>query len=194
MKKLLFSLLAACLFAFPSAARASTNPYISISGGPGFLTNSSVDGMADYVKYKTGFLMNGAIGLKSDFARIEAEIGYHQNNVDKYSVFTITDGTNISIWSFMANGYLDFNMKDTGVSPYVMAGLGLANTSWNVPGDSFHDSGFAWQVGAGIGIKATDKVTIDLGYRYFNAGDSKFSFRTYSVASHDILAGLRYNF
>jgi len=190
MKKLLLSLLAAGMFALPSLAQASMNPYVSISGGLGLANNSSEDGFADEVTYKTGYLINGAVGLKGDMYRVEAEIGYHRNAIDTWNGYTETS-TNVSIWSFMANGYLDFDMKDSGFSPYIMGGLGLADANVSWPGSSYSDSAFAWQVGAGVGIKAGDKATVDIGYRYFKPGDVVWDGYTYSLGSSNILVGVR---
>jgi opacity protein-like surface antigen len=91
----------------------------------------------------------------------------------------------------MAKRYLDCNIKNSGFSPYVMAGIGLANASWNTPDGTTDDSVFAWQAGAGIGFKASDKVTVDLGYRYFTTRDLNFYGFLYSAASSNILAGIR---
>jgi hypothetical protein len=75
MEKLFLSLLLATFFALPSPGHAATNPYESISGSLGLLNNSSLDGWKDYIAYDSGYLANGAIGLKNDFGRIEAEVG-----------------------------------------------------------------------------------------------------------------------
>ena len=156
------------------------------------MNNSSVDGVADAVTYNSGYLINGAVGLKAENTRLEAEIGYHRNAVDtNYGGVTVTD-TNFSIWSFMANGYLDYDMKDSGVSPYIMAGLGLADVSWTEPGWEDSHSVFAWQIGAGVGIKAGDNATVDIGYRYFKPGDITWkNGSTTTEASSNILVGVR---
>ncbi|NTW82033.1 MAG: porin family protein [Chlorobiaceae bacterium] len=190
MKKLLLPLAIAGMCALPSLSNAATNPYVSLSGGLGLMNNSTVDGFSDAVEYKTGFLVNGAVGLKTEPVRLEAEIGYHRNAIDKAFGHTVTD-ENISIWSFMANGYLDYDMKDEGISPFIMAGLGYASVSDNWTGGSSSDGAFAWQIGAGLGIKASDKVTFDVSYRYFKTGDVTLHSDTVTTGSHNILAGLR---
>jgi opacity protein-like surface antigen len=195
MKKTIMTLLVAGACAIPSFAHAATNPYVSASVGVGLLNNSEVDGENDAIEYKTGYLINGAIGLKGDNARVEAEIGYHRNDVDT-SVFRGPNGAHVDMWTFMANGYLDYDMKNSSVSPYVMAGLGVADASisggnW---GSSSSSTEFAWQVGAGVGIKASDKTTIDIGYRYLSPSDADFDGAKVSLASSNFLAGIRYSF
>ncbi|TLU82149.1 MAG: porin family protein [Chlorobium sp.] len=189
MKKLILPLVVAGMCALPSLSHAATNPYVSVSGGLGFLGNSTFDGHADAIEYKTGYLVNGAVGLKSEPFRLEAEIGYHRNTVDK-----VSNDQNVSIWSFMANGYLDYDMKDEGISPFIMAGLGLADVSHNFPGGNDNSSVFAWQAGAGIGIKASDKVTFDVSYRYFSPADATLDGHKVSFGSHNIIAGVRMDF
>lgn len=195
MKKIIMPLLVAGVFAVPSLGNAATNPYVSASAGFSLLNNSEVDGENDAIEYKTGYLINGAVGLKGDNARVEAEIGYHRNDVDT-SVFIGPNGAHVDMWTFMANGYLDYNMNNSSASPYVMAGIGLADASisggnW---GSSSSSTEFAWQVGAGVGIKASDKTTVDIGYRYLSPSDADFDGRSVSLASSNIIAGIRYSF
>ena len=191
MKKLLLSLLAAGLFAVPSISHAASNPYVSLSGGLGLMNNSTEDGIADYVTFKTGYVINGAVGLKTDYARLEAEVGYHRNVIDTYAFSSLPDA-DISLWSFMANGYLDYEMKDSGISPYIMAGIGCASLTWDEPGWNDTQTVFAWQIGAGVGIKAGDKATVDLGYRYFKPSDVTWKDDTKNTfASSNILVGVR---
>lgn len=192
MKKIVLPFLAAACFSMPMLAHASSNPYISVSGGPGLMTNSTVNNASDWAKYKTGYLINAAVGLKTDYARLEAEVGYHNNDLDRWGPAPANSGASISMWTFMANGYLDYTIKDSDITPYLMAGLGLAAVEGNDTFTTKNDSVLAWQVGAGVGFKASDKVSIDLGYRYFAAGDAKLDADIFSISSHNIIAGIRY--
>jgi opacity protein-like surface antigen len=191
MKKLILPLLVAGCFTLPSLAQAETNPYVSISGGLGMMTDSTVNGAEDWVGYESGYLVNAAIGLKADYGRLEAEIGYHSNDIDTWDGDPAIPGSNISIWSFMANGYFDYNMNDSEISPYIMVGLGYANVTGDDGSVTFDDGVFAWQAGAGVGFKAADRVTIDVGYRYFATSDADLGSDVFSIASHNILAGMR---
>ncbi|WP_256372356.1 outer membrane protein [Chlorobaculum sp. 24CR] len=87
-------------------------------------------------------------------------------------------------------------MSNGDVSPYVMAGLGVADASisdgnW---GPSSSSTEFAWQLGAGLGIKAAKNTTFDLGYRYLSPSDANFDGAKVSLASSNIVAGIRYDF
>ncbi|NTV60218.1 MAG: porin family protein [Chlorobiaceae bacterium] len=187
MKKYILPLVVAGCFAVPSIAGATSNPYVSLSGGVGLMTNSTYGGLDDAYEYETGYLVNAAIGLKSGAYRVEAEIGYHQNDFKYYSDY------NLTAWSFMANGYYDIGLSDSNITPYIMGGLGIANVNWEYSGGNDDDTTFAWQVGAGVGFKAADKVTIDIGYRYFATTDVELYGYDLSVGSHNIVAGVRFD-
>jgi len=195
MKRVILPLLIAGVCTIPSLARAESNAYVSLSGGVGLLNNSKVDGNDDAIRYDTGYLINGAIGLKNEAVRLEAEVGYHQNSVDS-SDYSVVRGAHVSMWSYMANGYYDIDMDNAGLSPYIMVGLGVADASirdgnW---GPSSSSTEFAWQVGAGLGIKTSDNVMVDIGYRYLSPSDATFEGAKVSLASSNFIVGIRYSF
>ena len=116
----------------------------------------------------------------------------------------------------MANAYADLG-DFHGITPYIGAGLGVSRNTIshfrdiNVPNNSVYHAGsestwqLAWALHAGVGIKATDRMTIDLGYSYVNLGDAKTkeavaydgstieAFRFKDIASHDFKLGVRYS-
>ncbi|NTU59360.1 MAG: porin family protein [Chlorobiaceae bacterium] len=193
MKKILLPLFAAGVFAMPSLAQASSNPYISASGGLGLQNHSNVNNIDDAIVYKAGFVTSGALGLRDNNVRLEAEVGYHSTIVDN-ALINIGDAK-LAIWTYMANGYYDIAMNNPSVTPYIMAGLGMSDATLsdgNVGSQSSNQ--FTWQVGGGFGIKASDKVTIDIGYRYLSPSDGHFDGATVSLSSHNIMGGLRYAF
>ncbi len=136
----------------------------------------------------------------------------------------------------MLNAYYDFDNLGK-LEPYVGAGLGLVrgdaslvahdfinnrllNRTPVCPGDrvaqqgvscdvSDTDSGFGWQLIAGLGYALSDNLTWDTHYTYMNAPDFDFEgARTNSVtqastpieatlsdvAAHTVMTGLRYRF
>ena len=195
MKKIILPLLVAGMSAAPSLAQAMSNPYVSLSGGLGLLNNSTVDGNDDAIEYDAGYLINGAVGMKGDSIRLEAEVGYHRNGVDS-SIYYGPIDAHVSMWTFMANGYYDFELSNGDVSPFVMAGLGIADASisdgnW---GQESSSTEFAWQLGAGVGIKTANNTTVDLGYRYLSPSDATFDGAKVSLGSSNFLVGIRYGF
>ena len=195
MKKIILPLLVAGMCAAPSLAQAMSNPYVSLSGGLGLLNNSTVDGNDDAIEYDAGYLINGAVGMKGDNMRLEAEVGYHRNGIDS-SIYSAPVEAHVSMWTFMANGYYDFELNNGDVSPYVMAGLGIADASisdgnW---GQESSSTEFAWQLGAGVGIKTASNTTVDFGYRYLAPSDANFDVAKVSLGSSNFLVGIRYGF
>jgi opacity protein-like surface antigen len=195
-KKLLLPLLLAGMWATPAAA----STYVSAYAGLGLLSNSDAKApgitVNDYIEYNSGVPFGVAVGFKSDEFRLEGAAGYQTHSLDKVGGLTVTDA-DLSIWSFMANGYYDISVKDSDVSPYLTAGLGMASVKGTAPGETYVDeSVFAWQVGAGIGFRVTKEVVFDIGYRYFKAGDvtDNSGLPDYTVSGSNILAGIRYEF
>ncbi len=123
-----------------------------------------------------------------------------------------------SEWLLLANAYADLGTY-YGITPYVGAGIGASrieisnfrdiNEINNGGGyaNSTSTWNFAWALHAGLGIQATERVTIDLGYSYVNLGDaetgpiynfdpaidpaSAITFK--NIASHDLKLGVRYS-
>ncbi|WP_287373902.1 outer membrane beta-barrel protein [Prosthecochloris sp.] len=196
------SLCVALLVFFASAplARAAT-PYVSASAGLAFLRDSDIEegGVTteEAIEYETGFALNGALGLDGGMYRIEGAVGYQVNDWDDVNGIELADNVDaeVSILSFMANGYLDIEMPVSMVTPYLTAGVGVANVDIEAFDESDDDTVFAYQFGAGVGIDAMPNVMLDLGYRYFATGDvSPADDVEVSIASHNIMAGVRVNF
>ncbi len=136
----------------------------------------------------------------------------------------VDDGTNDysgkkDEWLFLVNGYYDIGTW-YGATPYVGAGVGFsyntiydfqdintpnATTSYAPTGSMFN---LAWALHAGIGIQATENLTIDLGYSFVSLGDAKTGILTATpggctfcapmtfknIYSHDFKLGVRYSF
>ena len=126
-----------------------------------------------------------------------------------------------SEWLFLANAYADLGTF-SGITPYVGGGIGASrNTISNFTDDNILNGGggyadsasqwnFAWALHAGVGIKATDRMTIDVGYSYVNLGDGQTAnahnyddrftranpepFKFKDITSHDFKVGVRYAF
>ena len=119
------------------------------------------------------------------------------------------------------NFYFDI---DTGTifTPYIGAGLGVHNAAldynfksgrYSIPETRTSDWKFAWNVGAGVGVRVTQNLTLDLGYRYSDLGSfgmtaglykddynnsstwrEKEEHFDYDLKAHEVLLGLRYTF
>ena len=87
--------------------------------------------------------------------------------------------TSINPHALMVNAYYDFS-NSAPIRPYVGAGIGAARLSLDdvsvVNGNTVTFAGneqwnFAWQLMAGVGIPLTERMMLDVGYRYVNLGD-----------------------
>lgn len=133
------------------------------------------------------------------------------------------DGTNDysakkSEWLFLANAYADLGTYG-GITPYVGAGIGASRNTISDFRDiniiqgaggyagSHSEWNLAWALHAGVGIKATERMTIDLGYSYVDLGDAETgtfynddgttsgdSVKFKDITSHDFKVGVRYAF
>jgi len=199
--------------------------YIGVEGGAMLVEDIDLDigttANAGTVDSKYGYDFDGIIGYDFGGFRTEAEVGYKSAAVDSYSSTIGTPagpngalvpagtfngaGGKTTALSFMVNGLLDFG-PDDGLQGFVGGGAGVARVkaddyalrqSGGFLNDS--DTGFAWQVLAGIRAPLSKNVDIGLKYRFFNAPnvdlvdrlgrDTEFRFR-----SHSLLGSLIFNF
>ena len=212
MKKKLIALMLAGFCATPTLVQAAPTPYASASIGLGFAKNADVslgsNTIIGAINYKTagpfaGGPLVGALGLKGDNYRIEAAVGYQKYSADSISIpATTAENANVSITTYMANAYFDDELNESRFIPYIIGGLGVATI--NPTGTNFEasaESVFAWQVGGGIGVKATNNLVVDLGYRYLSPSASTVTVASPSYGTgkltfgmSNILLGMRYNF
>lgn len=120
---------------------------------------------------------------------------------------------NVSTAAFMLNGYVDLGTW-AGVTPYLGAGVGLANhrmkgltdvgAGLGYANDS-SKTNFAWALMAGLGYNVTQNLKIDMGYRYMDMGTINsnpivcetvsgcfFEVQSYKATAHDFRLGVRY--
>jgi len=175
-------------------------------------------------------VFGGGVGYKvNDYLRLDGIVEYRGkasfSALDRYH-----NGATPPVWIgsndydakksellLMANAYADLGTFH-GITPYVGAGLGVSRNTIhhfrdvNLPTNGVAYSGsestwqLAWALHAGVGIQATDRVTIDLGYSYLDLGDAKTGevfpydgspsiapFRFKNITSHDFKVGVRYS-
>lgn len=167
--------------------------------------------------FDTGYGLSGAIGHAWGPFRLEGEISYRKNDLDKLTVDSVAVagllftgvgtfdlGGDISSFGFMANGYYDFQTGSKWV-PFLMAGIGGARLNLDVTSVGGlattydeSDTVFAYQVGAGVGYKFTPNTTGNLQYRYFGTSDPTFNDGVDKVEgeyqSHNVLVGITIGF
>lgn len=167
------------------------------------LTSSAVPGVEVDIEFDEGLGFSIALGDDTkDHSRVELELGYHSYDIVNFQTAgTTVSGTgDITILSLLINGFLDIK-TDWGISPYIGGGIGYAKIdidNVSVAGISIsgNDDEFvwAWQVSAGVGYPINDKVTVDLGYRYFETQKPDFSGVRAECDTNSFMAGIRYAF
>lgn len=183
-------------------AMSADGPYVGVNIGITMPSDSDLSeaGFPDAeLSFDSGLAISAAVGQKIGIGRIEAEIGYKTSDLDEISfsgVGSFPVNGDASVLSFMGNGYIDFDANPT-IKPYIMAGLGVAQLtvdSTDLEADDEDDTVFAYQAGVGCGFALNKTITLDVSYRYMGTSDADFSDTEATYGSHNVLAGLRFNF
>lgn len=223
VRSLAFATALAGVMAFSySPVQAADDNGLYVRGGIGinWLSDADNNGAVLDVESETdtGLGLAGALGFRLNRnIRFEAEINYRDNDADSLTItnpgsltgLTADADGDVTSWGGMANVYYDFDgvgpVKDGGkLVPYVMGGLGWANVDADVSSNGSQlvnddDSVFAYQLGAGVGYEVAERVTLDLGYRYYTTDDpdltdsSGADFES-EYENHSVMASVRYAF
>ena len=148
------------------------------------------------------FMLSGAIGYRYQYFRAEVEYIWRDKSEDSETLVIPMEGRDPIVStstgtfeydSYMFNVYYDFSPY-TWFTPYLQAGIGVTNLEYKFSYDDGRDSykkhNFTWVLGGGISAKMTNRLNIDVGYRYYDMGkigDGK-------VHNQEIYGGVRYVF
>lgn len=214
MKKVLqgATALAAVMMAGP--AFATEGWYGKVDAGYGFdgtLETDTVTSFGGNAGLDADWMEDIGIGYGfSNGIRLEGEIAHRYNGIEGGPTFQ--DGGNTQAYTAMLNAIFDFN-KDGVVQPYFGLGVGLGRVDANAadgPANNtvvtrfFDDSdtSVAYQGMLGLGFKASEQLTFDVGYRYLAIPDLEFDGRNVTTARsyaadyehHAATVGLRWQF
>ncbi len=133
--------------------------------------------------------------------RVELEGAYRPGEVPVGGDF---NGGDLEVWSLMGNVIVDL-IPDGDLSPFVGVGAGIAAAQFDTTTPARFivdesDAVWAWQAIAGVSAKATDRINVDLTYRYFQTDD--FEFQNLGTAGpmsgsfndQSVTVGIRYSF
>ena len=166
-----------------------------------------------------GYDFGGLVGYDFGAFRLEAEASFREVDVD-----TVTGGNlgvptsfgrvgsgeldaagDINSLSFMINGLFDFG-PDDGLQGFAGGGVGVARTEVQGTADSRgsgfaddSDTGFAWQLLAGVRAPLTESIDAGLRYRFFNADsiglvDPRGFGADADLRTHSLMGSLIFNF
>jgi opacity protein-like surface antigen len=193
MKQTCRMILALCLplLLCGTAWAAHSGPYAGVFlGGNDLMTATSNDSLGEFdLRFNPGLMGSAVVGW--DFepgnsageGRIELEYSHRTNRLDKAR---FADGIapasgNLSADSLLFNFYGVFHGEDRSWSPYVGAGLGavrIETSNLTVTGGPLsNDSALAlaYQLGLGIDYALTERLNLDLGYRFFSSTRPRFN-------------------
>jgi OOP family OmpA-OmpF porin len=175
--------------AIATTANATEGWYGRVDGG------YSVDGEVDFNNGATYDLEEdwmAGLGVGYAFGpglRLEGELSYRTNELDTFPA-------DVTTTSAMLNAYYDFN-RGGRFEPYLGLGIGATDVEFDgTPEDV--DVGAAWQAMAGVAIGLTDRLDLDIGYRYFQGieleWDDGISSGDFDYTHQAVTVGLRWQF
>ena len=151
---------------------------------------SSNDGVIN----KKRLLLGGAIGYRHEHWRTELEYIWRKKNSENLGGITDVD---FNSQSLMLMVYYDF-LPYTWFTPFVNAGIGYTWNKLNIGiplvGVTYKTKGnnVTWSLGAGISAKITNRLNMDIGYRYLDMGDLDTLNGKTETTDHEVYMGVRY--
>ena len=153
------------------------------------------------VEADNGLALALAAGYDFGNTRVECELTYQKNDLDKVS-YTGNDYDlcgDASSFALLVNGYYDF-VNQSAFTPFLSAGVGIAEVKVRdaeVVGTAItdlddEDRVMAFQFSAGVGIAVSQTVTVDVKYRYFGTEDPELDDTDAEYWSSNFYLGLRY--
>lgn len=152
------------------------------------------DSVSNYIVDKRRFLASGGIGYRYKHFRAELEYIWRKKNSD--TVGGITTGTFRSS-SYMFVVYYDL-FPYSWFTPYIDAGVGYSRNHLRFYNNAvdvayrIKDNSFTWSLGAGLSLKVTNRLNVDLGYRYYDMGELSALNGDTDLTNQEIYVGLRY--
>ncbi len=194
----------------PDVKFTQTDPVTSV-----FLTEAASASMDD------AWLVGGGLGCSAGPRGLRGELMLDwRGDRDVRGTLAAPSGaafaTSVQSLTLMFNAYYDL-MQFGGFTPYVGAGVGVAHNdlgSVTFTGDPTLSNtlngadkwSLAWSLMAGVGYQISQRVTLDLGYRYIDMGDVRSSrvdssgfngnppLRVDDLTAHEFKVGLRFAF
>ena len=157
-------------------------PYLTLWAGMAAHHDTEIDVDNSRITFDTGLAGGAAAGYDFGPARLEIEGSYRHNNADE-------GDADLDVTTLMANVYADFE-TDGPATPYLGVGVGVANVDL----EDEDDQVLAGQVAAGMLFAVTEKVAIDLGYRYMVADAPDIVGNDKELQQHTALIGVQIKF
>jgi outer membrane protein OmpA-like peptidoglycan-associated protein len=205
-------LVTGALTGFGTAAMAETDGwYLGAEAGVNIVPRIRFDANAQTWRQNQdiGYGVLGQVGYGFGQIRLEGEIGWRQNGVNRFNNAAGDQSPkgNIGGFSVMGNGYYDFN-TGSKITPYLGVGLGGLNVSADhldaagIGVTNGSDFVFAYQGIAGLSYAINDGLAIKADYRYLRSEKANLALESSygsgdgsgPYASHAILVGFTLKF
>ncbi len=189
MKRLLVMAIFALVFITTSAQAADKGMYVSGIAGLSLVPELDQEISGTRVletDFDPGIKIAGALGYDFGAFRAEVEIGYLTNEANDGVAIGSGSGPvegDVSVLSFMVNGYYDIHTPNFSLVPYLGVGIGGASIDAHIiapflPSTQVVDDSatvFAYQFMAGFGWNVSPSITLTADYRYFATTDPEFT-------------------
>ncbi|HIJ38656.1 MAG TPA: OmpA family protein [Rhodospirillaceae bacterium] len=194
-----------------SVAMAETNgPYIGAEAGLNIAPKVSFSDSAKTWRdtQKAGYAILGQLGYGFGQTRLEGEIGWRANDINKVTAVTTGSGSgSLDAVSIMANLYYDFP-TGSALVPYLGVGIGGVDVNGNsirLGSTTFTNDDqmvFGYQGIAGVSYALNDCLSLKADYRYLRTTEASMkedpSWGTNSgkgaYAAHSLMLGFTYKF
>ena len=209
-------LAAGLLVSVSSVALAETNGwYVGAETGLNVVPDLKVknDRLSGKESNDLGYGVVGSAGYGFGPIRVEGELGWRQNGVDKLTAAVGNANAkgngkgSIDALTLMSNVYYDVN-TGTAWTPYIGAGIGAADliadkvrsNGYTISDDN--DWVFAYQGIAGVSYALNEKVSLNADYRYLRTTEANFSGDSSigggsakaTYQAHSVFVGFTYKF
>lgn len=201
----------------------SANNYASVnhmeSGGFNTFSALANSGSDNNVSYDFGLALGARIpfGCQCRALRVEVEGAFRDVGSLSTSSFQLEGPIQTYVvdyndrWSVMTNFWLDFPLKNSKNAKTIYVGGGVGANGGRLSVNDTLVSGadryqqFAWQVGGGVTWDYSQRVTVDLGYRYVDYGTTTVNLHTNfdptisagnytaDLTAHQMMLGIRFN-
>ncbi|QHB31276.1 porin family protein [Yersinia canariae] len=163
----------------------------------------------EYTGYGKANANNGVTYNEASFGYPDYE-GKKENSLEVQlqtvllnAYWDIHNSTPFTPWVSAAMGFSHLSLDQHTVDSDTQISTGQRDDTTRSGNHSGSSNNFAWAVGAGVNWAITDNVSMDLSYRYVDAGEVEANYTTrrgasetakVSVTSNDVLLGVRYTF
>lgn len=215
MRTKLLSIVAAALAftALPALAQAPAQGKVYLGAHLGLSIFHDSDVKTPVGTSTAAFTSGLAFGVTAGYKldqnlRLEGEIAYKKNDVDTIDGASVS-GYDLTVWSFMANGYYDFTQAKLPVTPFVGLGLGAVHGTMSTPSPAqggygdLSDTELGYQLTLGLSYAVNPNATLYAAYRYQSAFEFQYDVDAgggttvrikVPYGSSNVLVGLNYLF